>query len=225
MVTVVVFHLLVGNLFWNWCFNTLLYCFGHNIEVVDAGVNAAGDSLGRMIKEHRPFDNQVINPFSGYFWAWVYFILGGLLGRHLAKDRTIIPVWSLWLVFGVSLVLLTGYGVIASEALGKTFDTAWQGYDSVPGLAMTLSALLILYRLPRLEGKPGTLISSIGANTLGIYFLHVPILRFLNPYYHAWAPSKFMVSTVGYALAVLMLSWLLALLLKRLPGVAYLFRL
>ena len=62
------------------------------------------------------------------------------------------------------------------------FDTVWDGYDSIPGLLMTIAAFLMLQRAWRIRSA---LIASLGASTLGIYFVHVPIMMALDRYYLA----------------------------------------
>jgi len=203
------------NLFANWCLHILNYLRGHQIGVG-----------GEYIKTHQPFDTQGINPFSGYYWAFVYFIVGGLLRRHLAKDHKLIPVWGLFVLFLISALVLFEYGVIVSRYLdGKMFDTVFDGYSSIPCLIMTLSIFIILYRLWNADGKAAVFTSSVGANTLGIYFLHFPILTFLNPYYYDMKISKVMIASMGYAVTILLLSWMLTLTFKRVPVILYLFRL
>jgi surface polysaccharide O-acyltransferase-like enzyme len=203
-----------GNLAVNWCLNLGQAALGHPIDVVD----------GR-IKRYQPFDIQGINLFSGYAWVLVYFIVGGLLARPLPVLKPI-PVWGLCAVFLLGAFALFGYGLVASEYLKpKMFDTAFDGYSSIPGLAMTLSAFMIVRRLGEESGPAAPLISSLGANTLGIYLLHVIVLRFLNHQWRELAILNSMPITLAYAALILIASWLLTLLLKRVPVVGLLFRL
>jgi surface polysaccharide O-acyltransferase-like enzyme len=203
-----------GSLAVNWCLNLGQAALGHSIDVVD----------GR-IKRYEPFDVQGINLFSRYAWVLVYFIVGGLLARPVPIVKPI-PVWGWCAVFLLSAFALFGYGLVASEYLTpKMFDTAFDGYSSIPGLAMTLSAFMIMQRVGNESGPVAPLISSIGANTLGVYLLHVIVLRFLNHEWHELAILNSMPITLAYGAVILIASWSLTLLLKRVPVVGRLFRL
>jgi surface polysaccharide O-acyltransferase-like enzyme len=101
------------------------------------------------------------------------------------------------------------------------FDTVWDGYSSIPGLLMTASAFLLLYRFGNVRSA---FITSVGANTLGIYFIHVPILLVLERYYVAWNKTDALGGVVAYGFAIFVLSWVAALTLKRVPVLNVLFR-
>ena len=204
-----------GNLAANWLFNLWQVAHGHAIDIVEG-----------KIKRYQPFDVQGVNPFSGYAWAWVYFLVGGLLGRQPQNGYKAIPTWGLCIGFFAAAFALFGYGLAMSEYLnGKIFDTTFDGYNSLPGLVMTMSTFLILHRIWTAKGPIAVLVASIGANTLGIYLLHVIVLRFLNHEFHALAICESMPVIAVYAAAILFSSWLLTLLLRRVPVVGYLFRL
>jgi surface polysaccharide O-acyltransferase-like enzyme len=204
-----------GSLAANWCLNLGQAALGHTIEVVD----------GR-IKRYQPFDIQGINLFSGYSWTLVYFIVGGLLGREPALAQKKISSWGLAGVFLAGTCALFGYGVVVSQYLnGKMFDTAFDGYSSIPGLVMTVAAFMIFQRHGKDFGAGARLISSIGINSLGIYLLHVIVLRLLNHEWPALAYLESMPITLAYAAVILISSWLLTLLLKPVPVVGRLFRL
>lgn len=192
----------------DWCINVINCLLGHNPVVIAGG-----------ILKRRPFDSQQVNPFGGHFWAVGYFIIGGLVGQHFFKRAQAIPSWSLFLILCFGLIALWGYGLIVSPAFDgqKMFDTVWYGYNSMPGLLMTISIFLLLLRLPRIDGKMGAVVNSIGANTIGIYFLHVPLIKATKLYYKDLAVSKYMTANMGYAVAILLISWMLALALRRVP--------
>lgn len=139
-----------GNELGNWSLNILTHSAGYWSDIADGS-----------IKEHHLFDVEGVNPFRGNFWAWVYFICGGLIGKYLEKEHIRIPLWGLYLTFVISILALFGYGTLASEWMnGRTFDTVANAYTSVPVLAMTLSVFRILCHLPRVDGKAGSFISS-----------------------------------------------------------------
>ncbi len=203
-----------GNIFANWCLQVFQHSTGQGLQL-EAG----------RIKGYSLFNAQGINPFGGLYWGLVYFIVGGLLGRYSQKVQKLIPTWGLCLTFLIAALGLSGYGTMVSYYLdGLVFDTVFDGFSSIPGMVMTLSMLLILQNMWDVRGKIGSIVASIGANTLGIYVLHMFILRILNPFYESLSISTFLPAHLGYAVIVLLLSWLLALGLKRMPIVRHLFR-
>ncbi len=200
-----VFLFSFGTVCLGWVLNAIKLALGYNI-VYD----------GRVSEWH-PFDRQAVNPFSGYTWPLVYFIGGAFLISNLKKTITFSTL-RLFLVFVGSLFALFCYGMLVSQSLeGKRYDTVWNGYDSIPTLAMTLASVVVLYRVGSRDGKLGSLIAATGANTLGIYFLHIPFMA-------AIGSSKYISGNIGISIIILLLSTAVALLLKRVPGTAELFR-
>jgi surface polysaccharide O-acyltransferase-like enzyme len=97
-------------------------------------------------------------------------------------------------------------------------------YDSIPTLVMTCAVFLLLYKAWNACGwRSDGLISSLGANTLGIYVIHYPIIQLLRPYFHDLAISNLVIVNIGYAVAIVLLSWLLTLGVRRVALVGRLF--
>lgn len=205
-----------GNLFGNWCLNVLYIVVGHRIDITEAG----------DIKEHIPFSSQSINQFQGFYWAWVYFIIGGFLGRRDTWCVTFAPnLLQLGGVFVASLLILFAYGLVVSPSLdSKMFDTGWDGYYSIPTLLMTISIFLAFRQIPYVEGKIADLISSAGTNTLGIYFTHMIVIKILNPFVYQLSFS-FVSVHILYTAFILLYSWAMTLVLRRTPLMAHLFKL
>ena len=212
----VIFISSFGNLFGNWCLNILYVLIGHPIDLIEAG----------KIKEHLPLSSQLIIQFCGYYWVWVYFIIGGLLGRRNEWYTNFTP--SLIQLSGIFMVSLTGlflYGIIVSPSLGGTmFDNGWDGYYSIPCLLMTISMFMAFRRMPYIDGKIGELITSIGINTLGIYFIHMLVIKLSNSYIYEPSSSSITVHLL-YSLFILLCSWLATLALKQIPLANYLVKL
>lgn len=212
----VIFVSSFGNLFGNWCLNILYVLIGHPIDLIEAG----------KIKEHLPLSSQLIIQFSGYYWVWVYFIVGGLLGRRNDWYANFVPsLLQLGGIFLVSLIGLFLYGIIVSPSLGGAmFDNGWDGYYSIPCLLMTISMFLIFRRMPYIDGRIGKFVASIGANTLGIYFIHLLVIKTLNPYFYEKSSSSITVHLL-YSLVILVCAWIMTVVLKRIPLANYLVKL
>lgn len=138
-----------------------LFTFGN--KVIDAiatlGVNAVAG-------EHRLVTGNafnMFNPFRGiYAYSIVYFCLGGLafewVGRLKAvskRSRILVSVAVLLAMTG----LLGVWGMYCSAISGKTWDSIWNGYDTLFTLANVLAIFLLtldceggLFGVPRHSG-------------------------------------------------------------------------
>ncbi len=104
------------------------------------------------------------------------------------------------------------------------FDNGWDGYYSIPCLLMTISMFLIFRRMPYIDGRIGKFVASIGANTLGIYFIHLLVIKTLNPYFYEKSSSSITVHLL-YSLVILVCAWIMTVVLKRIPLANYLVKL
>ncbi|BCG61129.1 acyltransferase [Paenibacillus sp. URB8-2] len=168
------------------------------------------------------------NVFNGFYaFSIVYFILGGWLQFKLQKNRFRrpgIPVLT-GMILSASIALLV-YGLIMSLSNGEVFDTVFDGYDTMMTLIVTAGLFILSSRYN--QGKYPRLsqgIKVIGSNTLGIYFIHVIVGWSTLPYYKLLPFSMNLLANLMYGVAVLFLSLLIVVLLKKVPVVKLLFRL
>lgn len=168
------------------------------------------------------------NVFSGFnAYSIVYFILGGWILARLQKNRLRRPgIPALTAILLAALAVLFAYGVMMSQSNGELFDTVYDGYDTVMTLAFTVCLFLLSsrYREGRFPGMSKAL-QVIGSNTLGIYFVHVIVGWATVPYYQMLPFSTTLPANLVYGAAVLALSLLIVLVLKKIPVVRLLFRL
>lgn len=169
-----------------------LFTFGNKAidAVATLGVNA-------MAEEHRLVTGNafnMFNPFRGiYAYSIVYFCLGGLAFGWIGWLKSV-PPHRRTLVSAAVLFVMTGllgaWGIYCSAASGKTWDSIWNGYDTL----FTLANVLAIFALT-LDYGGGShslvfrVVRVVSSNTLGIYFLHM----------------IFMVATRRFVLAVPML--------------------
>lgn len=181
----------------------------------------------RIIASQNMFN--MFNPFRGiYGFAIVYFCLGGIalqLQHRLEKyNRRIVTIVAMVSIV-VCSVLLTLWGIWCSKLTGILWDIVWDGYDTL----FTLVNVIMIFALCYIYQKPSVKwiskgVRLISENTLGIYFLHVPI--FLLTMERAME-SNFLSSYLGnllYGFFVVMVSLLLALILKRIPVIKQLLK-
>ena len=162
------------------------------------------------------------NAFRGiYGYSLGYFMIGGLCfankERFMSKKMRIacfcIPISMLGLMI---------YGLIISTSENKAFDVVWDGYDSIFTLINVL-AIFILSLLYKGKGKIENIITLIGQNSLGIYFVHVFLGAIFRPLYTQFVFSDNIIVNAIYILVILLLSLGFCLIMKKIPVIKKLF--
>ena len=125
-------------------------------------------------------------------------------------------------VIPVAMLLIFGYGVLASKRANEVWDIVWYGYDHISTL-INVVAIFILSLRYKSKALIGKLVSTIGKNSLGIYFVHIIIGDLLQPYFLRLHLSVTFLSSSVYAFCILLLSLFTVLMLKKLPFVKQLF--
>lgn len=166
----------------------------------------------------------MFNPFAGTSgYTLVYFGIGGLLyhaqdkiKEEINRKHNCIAIVSI--IF--SVLVLAGWGFFRSKVSGKIWDIVWNSYDTLFTLliAMMTFFLSLNYR-PSVGSKTASFIQTISSNTLGIYFLHVIILYPTLVYIKRIPLFQNMGMNVIYAFGVMCISILLALIIKKIPGI------
>lgn len=196
----ILFFFSFGNLFLNSVINTIEYVIHVNY--------LKQDELNLF-----PF----INPFGNYYFCLFYFLIGGLLTKERFTYLYKIPAWALTVIFFLSLGLLFTYGVLMTLSDEKLYDTVWYGYYSVMTLCMSVSIYLLFSGLAYKSNALNYWLTTIGSNTLGIYFIH----RFFG-----WLLTRLVINysiptNLGISLFFVALlvgsSLVIVLLLKKLP--------
>jgi surface polysaccharide O-acyltransferase-like enzyme len=205
----------------------LLLFFSFGATALNWGLDAIKAVLRHCVPIGDDGDLQTVNyfaiegvdPFADFCWVTAYFILGGLCREWLVRPRRGIPAWPPLLVIACAYFSLFGFGLLISPYLeGKVFDTVFNSYASIPTLLISLSAFFLFSRWRPVAGPAHAVISSIGANTLGIYVLHVPLLLLIRPHIQPW-------QSPACAAMVMLLSWGVSVALRRVPGLSPLFHL
>jgi len=166
------------------------------------------------------------NPFRGiHGYSIGYFMLGGLMGclfqnfNDLQKNkfRTIAI-----LVIPISMLCLFLYAIIVSLRNKAMWDIVWNGYDTIFTL-INVIAVFIIFLHYKSHGWFGDFIRIVGKNSLGIYFIHIIIGNILTPFYSQLGLSTMFLTNIVYAFVILLFSLLIAIILKKIPIIKYLF--
>lgn len=163
------------------------------------------------------------NAFRGiYGYSLGYFIFGGLLFSVRSKLKAKKYFIFSALAIPVAMALLFLYGILESRKSNAIWDLVWYGYDTLFTLINVVS-IFILCLGYRHKNSLGKAIALIGKNSLGIYLIHTIIGNILQPYYLLINFSATILSSIIFALIILLISLAAVLALKHVPIVKYLF--
>ena len=162
------------------------------------------------------------DPFQGiYGYSIGVFMLGGLAFNYKEslnkKKYKYISIGG----FLLSMFLLFLYGVICSYRQQSIWNI-WYGLDSVFALLCVIFLFIITLNYTS-RGKIGAIISTLGNNSLGIYFTHIIFGHLTKPIFVQMDISTALWANIIYASVVLLLSLFATLLMKKIPVVKFLF--
>lgn len=158
----------------------------------------------------------IFNPFKDtYSFAFIYFCLGGLAYGY--KDKiavwaenkgTKIAVYSLIM----NLCCLFAIGLMYSNFTDRPWDTVWNGQTTIFTLCSVMSVFVVAVRYK----EKNAVIQKISQNTLGIYLIHVIVLRFMERILPVSLMTHLGVSVL-YIAVIMMLSLGITEIIHRIP--------
>ncbi len=161
-----------------------------------------------------------LNPFKGiYGYTIGYFMLGGVLFyyRDYLLDKKIFRLLSLILI-PVSMMVLYLYGYMVSVKTNETWNSVWYGKDFIFTL-INVAAIFTLSLKYTHKGIIGKGIKVIGENSLGIYLIHVIIGEIFYPHFIKMDLSANILVNLLFVFVILIISLLVALVMKKIPYV------
>ena len=172
------------------------------------------------------FNHNFFNAFQFlegfYAYAIVYFILGAVLLSKLLDSKKIL-LKAMTGIFVAGFVGLFLYGVMMSRYNGYLFDTVWEGYDTLMALAMCVAVFVISFALRNQLIRFKGIITAIGQNTLGIFFVHRIVWAIIKPFFVRFDISTNIIVNLLFAVVILLISFGIVWALKKIPGVNWLF--
>ncbi|WP_249369731.1 acyltransferase [Acaryochloris marina] len=203
------------------CFVVFIFSFGslflHTI------LNVAETVLGFNYINSNSFNFfPGINPFNQYSYAYIYFILGGVLADQFSPDkigseRTIslrrISLFSFLLAW-MSLFL---YGVMTTVSSQSFYDTVWNGYYSMMTLVMSAACFYFLSSLSYGNKILNSVFVVVGTSTFGIYLLHRFVGAVSIKYFQNIPFSTNLVPNLLYSFCVVAVTLLAVQVLKAIP--------
>lgn len=195
----IAFIMSFGNVLLSNCANIIEFIIGKNY--IEGNFN--------FFNKFNVFD-------SIYGYAFVYFILGGLFLKN--KDKFYEDKWKKIAigVIGVSLALLTAYGILMSKSNGAMYNIIWVGFEMIPTLGMVIAMYILSLRYKG-KSKLSKFISLVSQNSFGIYLTHWTWSFFFIKYMKRLPYSDNILAAIIYAMFLLLISLLTVLLIKKVP--------
>lgn len=146
-----------------------------------------------------------------------YFMLGGYIRKYsgrikeyCGRSSTIIGAMTA-IVAGMSVTYLVGK--FYSSLFFDAWDFVWYGYDLLPVLVNTVALYVLAVRF----GANNKIITIVGSNTLGIFFIHNIIIRLTHRYVILLPLFCTFIGNLIYASMVVVVCTLISLILKKVP--------
>lgn len=168
------------------------------------------------VSEHYNFFKE-LNPLreiKGY--AFVYFCLGGILGKHKEriiavdrKKRVIIAAIGMT----ISTVCLTLIGMMYSNLKNAVWDNVFFGYDTI----FTFVNVILLFSVLVDYRKNIKLIYLISSNSLGIYFIHDIFTNLFTLFTDKHEIFHNVIAGTAVSIVILLISLLLTLCINKIP--------
>ena len=150
------------------------------------------------------------NPLENLIFV-AYFMLGGYLYEYKDKIKENNKVKIIIIIIGlISLILSFTYGVYFSKLKNKVIAGNFN-YGTIFLAAFILCLYVIISNINIKNEIARKIISSIGSSTLGIYFVHILVIRFLH--HLAFWPNKKLLTII----TTFVISYLLTIVLKKIP--------
>lgn len=145
----------------------------------------------------------------------IFFMLGGYLFERKEKlqDRKIRIKWFMIGMIAWLVAFLYAYGM--SKLQGKTYPNNY-AYESIFMLCFLIAWFAITYTYQDKNKWYHKLITLVGKNSLGIYLLHIIVIRMWNVLFVGMEGILFRIIKV---IAVLAISLVITLLFKKIPVV------
>jgi surface polysaccharide O-acyltransferase-like enzyme len=195
----------------------MIFIFTFGIVFLNDLINILGYFLNSNTLKNKQLSSfPWFNPFDLFFsYALIYFITGGWLVKFNKNENFKTINCLLFLLLSWCLLFL--FGLMKTNITGQVYDTVWYGYDSIMTLAMTISVFILCSKISVCNPIFKKVITTVGANTLGIYFIHYPLGYWFKVLYgELWLYNNVFFRLL-YSLLIMFLSLLISLIIRRIP--------
>ena len=169
-------HILYPLLDWAYRKHFVLFQIIFVIVVLYTIIIPTCCSINEIVTNKNFLIAKILNNLPGIYFLFsiTYFMLGGIIYKLFQKIKITKKQLLLMIVLIILMLLFqTFFGILKSQSMKKLFDNVWDGYDSIFIFFSIIIIFLIAYQC--YKEKRLLFAEKIGANSLGIYFIH-PIL-------------------------------------------------
>lgn len=182
---------------------------------------SAMDFCGKFIIENKKilFDsikNAYI--FGTYGKFLIYFILGGFL--HLYRDK-LHKVKKINILCIITIIVSIAMLVLEKYIMNGIFE--WKGiylqngYDKIATFSMTIATFILLQNV-KINNKFITKIfDEVGTSTLGIFYMHVPLLVICNKYLYSYITCRGVIINIIKTICIIIICYIISKILKKVP--------
>lgn len=157
-----------------------------------------------------------INPYINNMFL-CYFIIGGIVfeKKNIFENKK--NVFYAVMLGLISWIIAIAFGYTMSKLNNKTYTENFN-YNQIY-LIITIIGLYALSTLyiNKNNNLLNRFITSVGKNTMGIYLIHCIILEILKKYINIWNASFFQRLVISFD--VLIISWLISIMIMKIPKV------
>ena len=157
-----------------------------------------------------------INPYINNVFL-CYFIIGGIVfeKKNIFENKK--NVFYAVMLGLISWIIAIAFGYTMSKLNNKTYTENFN-YNQIY-LIITIIGLYALSTLyiNKNNNLLNRFITSVGKNTMGIYLIHCIILEILKKYINIWNASFFQRFVISFD--VLIISWLISIMIMKIPNV------
>lgn len=148
----------------------------------------------------------------------VYFLLGGYVFKNkdeFSKNK--------YIFMGiVSTILAILYGIFMSKLIGNTYSNNYN-YKEIFLLFTILGLYSLSTKIKITNENIKKIITSIGKNTMGIYLIHMIVITLINEY-SLISNFNFPIRLL-FSVIVLIISYLIAIAIRKIPKLSYIVKL
>ena len=157
-----------------------------------------------------------INPYINNMFL-CYFIIGGIVfeKKNIFENKK--NVFYAVMLGLISWIIAIAFGYTMSKLNNKTYTENFN-YNQIY-LIITIIGLYALSTLyiNKNNNLLNRFITSVGKNTMGIYLIHCIILEILKKYINIWNASFFQRLVISFD--VLIISWLISIMIMKIPKI------
>lgn len=194
-------------------FAVIIFCLTYGVNIVNF--------ITKVILQSNKLDISGIRnilPFSNYAHYLVLFIIGGFLHEYREKIQNIKYIKILSVV--LLIICLIGLSLIRYTDT-KTFK--WNGallsngYGRLCTFIMSISMFILIQGTEIKNRFVNKIVNIMGYSTLGIFYMHVPVLSICSQYLYRYIHARGVLINVLKSIVVIFVVELIIVILKKIP--------